>query len=59
VQRLHAEIGNILKQPDIQERLAKLGVEPSGMAPDQLAAFQAAEIAKWARVVKAANVRVD
>lgn len=59
VQRLQTEVAAILKQPDVQERLAKLGVDPSGMAPQQLADFQAAEIAKWAKVVKAANVKVD
>jgi tripartite-type tricarboxylate transporter receptor subunit TctC len=59
VQRLHTEVAAILKQPDVQERLAKLGVEPSGMLPQQLAEFQAAEIAKWAKVVKAANIKVD
>jgi tripartite-type tricarboxylate transporter receptor subunit TctC len=59
VQRLQTEVAAILKQPDVQERLAKLGVDPSGMAPQQLAEFQAAEIAKWAKVVKTANVKVD
>ena len=59
VHRLHTEVAAILKQPDVQERLAKLGVEPSGMLPQQMAEFQAAEIAKWAKVVKAANVKVD
>ena len=59
VQRLQTEVAAILKQPDVQERFAKLGVDPSGMAPQQLAEFQAAEIAKWAKVVKAANVKVD
>jgi tripartite-type tricarboxylate transporter receptor subunit TctC len=59
VQRLYTEISGILKQPDVQERLAKLGVDPSGMTPQQFAAFQAAEIAKWAKVVKEAKVRVD
>jgi tripartite-type tricarboxylate transporter receptor subunit TctC len=59
VQRLYTEISGILKQPDVQERLAKLGVDPSGMTPQQFAAFQAAEIAKWAKVVKEAKVKVD
>ena len=59
VARLHSEVAAILKQPDVQERLAKLGVEPSGAAPQQFAEFQAAEIAKWARVVKAANIKID
>ncbi|MCS6766354.1 MAG: tripartite tricarboxylate transporter substrate binding protein [Candidatus Protistobacter heckmanni] len=59
VQRLYEEIAKILKDPDVQDRLAKLGMEPSGMPPEQFAAFQKAEIAKWAKVVKAANVKID
>jgi tripartite-type tricarboxylate transporter receptor subunit TctC len=59
VDRLHAEIAKILKEPDVQERLAKLGLDPSGMAPAELAAFQKAEIDKWAKVIKAANIKID
>ena len=59
VDRLYAEIARILKEPDVQERLAKLGLDPSGMPPAELAAFQKAEIEKWAKVIKAANIRID
>ncbi len=59
VDRLYAEISRILKEPDVQERLAKLGLDPSGMPPAELAAFQKAEIEKWAKVVKAANIKID
>ncbi|SNT01888.1 Tripartite-type tricarboxylate transporter, receptor component TctC [Noviherbaspirillum humi] len=59
VQRLYTEVAKILKQPEVLEKMAKLGVEPSGMAPQQFAAFQAEEIAKWGKVVKAANVKLD
>ncbi|HVJ76177.1 MAG TPA: tripartite tricarboxylate transporter substrate binding protein [Casimicrobiaceae bacterium] len=59
VDRLHAEIAKILKEPEVQERLAKLGLDPSGMTPAELAAFQKAEIDKWAKVIKAANIKID
>lgn len=59
VNRLYAEISAILKAPDMQDRLAKLGLDPSGMSPQELATFQDAEIKKWAEVVKAAKIRVD
>ena len=59
IQRLHAEIAKIIKSPEISERLTKLGMEPSGMTPTELAAFQASEIAKWAKIIKAGNIKVD
>lgn len=58
-QRLNAEIARAMKQPDVQTRLDDLGVEPAAGPPEQLAEFQKAEIAKWAKVVKAAGVKVE
>ena len=59
VQRLNTEIAKVLKTPDVQARLDELGVDPAAGPPEQLADFQKAEIEKWAKVVKAANVKVD
>jgi len=59
VQRLNTEIARIMKMPDVQARLADLGVEVGGGPPEQLAEFQKAEIAKWAKVVKAAGVKPE
>jgi tripartite-type tricarboxylate transporter receptor subunit TctC len=59
VQRLHAEIVKIIKSADMQERFAKLGLDPSGMTPAELPKFQASEIAKWAAVIKAANINIE
>lgn len=59
LQRLQSEVAKIIKSPEIQERLGKLGMEPSAMTAEQFAAFQASEIAKWAKVIKAGNIRID
>ncbi|KDP87253.1 MULTISPECIES: tripartite tricarboxylate transporter substrate binding protein [Cupriavidus] len=59
VDRLYREISAIIKTPDMQARLEKLGMEPSGMAPEQFAGFQRSEIGKWAKVVKGADIRID
>lgn len=59
VQRLQAEIAKILQQPDIRQRLDTLGLEPSGMASDELAAFETRERDKWAKVVKAGGIKAD
>jgi tripartite-type tricarboxylate transporter receptor subunit TctC len=57
--RLYTEIAKILAEPEMRERLDKLGMEASGMAPAQFAEFQKAEIAKWGKVVKTASIKLD
>ena len=59
VQRLQTEIAKILAQPDIRARLEAMGLEPSGMTPDELGAFETSERAKWAKVVKAGAIKVE
>lgn len=59
VTRLHDEIRKILAQPDMQTRLKGFGMEPADMTVAQIAAFQKAEVEKWAQVIKAANIKVD
>ncbi len=59
VQRLQGEIAKILQQPDIRQRLDLLGLEPSGMTSEALAAFEAKEREKWARVVKAGGIKIE
>ena len=59
VTRLHDEIRKILAQPDMQTRLKGFGMEPTDMNVSQIAAFQKAEVEKWAQVIKAANIKVD
>ena len=59
VTKLNGEIVKVLAQPDMRERLAGLGLDPVGNSPDEFAAFQKAEIAKWAKVVRDAKITVD
>jgi tripartite-type tricarboxylate transporter receptor subunit TctC len=56
VEKLHAAIAQVLAQPEVQQRMAQLGLTVSGMSPQQLAAFQQAEIGKWAAVLKATGI---
>lgn len=57
--RLRDEVVRILALPDMRERLAGLGVDPSGMPGDEFGKIVAADIARWAAVVKAANIKVE
>ena len=59
ITKLNAEFLRALRATDMQERLASQGVESIGSTPDQLAAHIRSELPKWAKVVKAAGVRVD
>jgi tripartite-type tricarboxylate transporter receptor subunit TctC len=59
VTRLHSETLKALANPVVKERLAALGADAVGNTPEQFAAFVQAEIGKWARVVKAAGLKVE
>ena len=54
--RLSAEVASILKLPDMQARLAQLGIDPVGSSPQEFEAYYRAEIASWAKVVKDAKL---
>ena len=55
--RLNAEAVKSLRSPDVAEKLSSQGAEPAPGNPVDFAAFIRAEIDKWSRVVKAANMK--
>jgi tripartite-type tricarboxylate transporter receptor subunit TctC len=59
VSRLHAETAKILRSPDNQKKLADLGLEAGGMAPQELAALIGAEIPRLGKVVRESGAKVD
>ncbi len=59
IDKLAAETQRILKLPDVAERVAGLGAEAVGGTPEQFAGYIKSEIAKWAKVVKEANVELQ
>ena len=59
VTRLSGEVARVLALPDVRERLAVQAWEPVGSTPEAFGAFMKTEHAKWARVVREANIRPD
>ncbi len=59
VTRLHQELVRVLALPDVRERMAGLGVDPSGMSPEEFTKRVAADIARWTRVAREANVKAE
>ena len=57
VAKLNADLAKVLAMPDVKAWIASQAGMPGGGSPEQLAAFQAAETAKWATLVKAANIK--
>jgi tripartite-type tricarboxylate transporter receptor subunit TctC len=59
VTKLQVEIARILQLPDIREKLAGLGGEPVGNTPEQLTAMLKSESARYADIVKRANIKAE
>jgi tripartite-type tricarboxylate transporter receptor subunit TctC len=59
VTKLNQEIGSLLHLPDVQERFSRDGAEPLTSTPAQLGERIAADIVRWRKVVKEANLRVE
>jgi tripartite-type tricarboxylate transporter receptor subunit TctC len=59
VARLHSEIISAMQKPEVQSRMATLGVDIIGNSPQEFAAFIKRDIAKWAVVIKASGARID
>ncbi len=52
-------LATIVHSPQMTAKLAELGLEPTGSTSDELATALAADIARWAPVVKASGFRAD
>lgn len=59
VEKLNRELNRVIKLPDMQERMVGLGLEPAGGSAEQFASFVREDIARWAKVIKDANVRAE
>jgi tripartite-type tricarboxylate transporter receptor subunit TctC len=59
VDRLSAEFARAVRDPDVIKRIGDLGYLPIGDGPSDYAANIKSEIAKWAPVIKAANIKAE
>jgi len=58
VARWNKEIDRIVQLPDVKERMAGEGLEPAGGSPERFREVLKRDIGKWAKVVKAGNIRL-
>jgi tripartite-type tricarboxylate transporter receptor subunit TctC len=59
VDRLNDAVGRITSQPDVKQLWGKQGATPMVMSPAEFERYIQADIAKWARVIKTANIKAD
>jgi tripartite-type tricarboxylate transporter receptor subunit TctC len=59
VQLLNREIGAVLRDPVIREKLIQQGIEPEASTPEGLRDLINSEITKWARVIKEADIKPE
>lgn len=59
IARLHVETVKVLGLPDVKQRIAAAGADVVGNSPEEFAAFIRNERAKYARIVKDANIKIE
>ena len=59
VERLNAAIAATLRSPEVAQKLVELGTDPLFATPAQFAAYVAADLAKWVRLVKEMNLKAE
>jgi tripartite-type tricarboxylate transporter receptor subunit TctC len=57
VDKLNATINAVLEDPAMEPKFADLGAEPAPLSPAELRTFIAAEVDKWAKVIKFADIK--
>ena len=57
VDRLAQETSRAVRSPDLKDRMSAEGLQPVGNTPAEFSAYLRAEMTKWAKVVKAANIK--
>ena len=59
IERIAAEIGKVVKEPAIRDKLLAAGVEPLGLSTAEAVSFFAREKATYSKIAKARNIRAD
>lgn len=59
VDRIHAALAKVLKDPGLVAKLEAQGVELTGSTPEQLEAIGRRDTEKWAKVIRAANISIE
>lgn len=59
VTRVNMAANQVLKDPEVMDRLTRLGIEPVGGTPAQFTAMLTAELAKWKKIIAERKITLD
>ncbi|MEI7785769.1 MAG: tripartite tricarboxylate transporter substrate binding protein [Betaproteobacteria bacterium] len=59
VQKIYADVVQVMRRPEVTARLSELGLEPNPIAPEQFDALIKSDIERWTQLVKTAQLKVD
>jgi tripartite-type tricarboxylate transporter receptor subunit TctC len=59
IDKIQQDTARLLNKPDVKARLESLGLEVVASTPDAFERFVRTELAKWAKVINASNIKVD
>lgn len=59
IDRLNAEVGKVLARPDVKKAWNEQGAEPMAMTPGEFEKYLNDDIAKWAKVIRGAGIKID
>jgi len=59
IDKVHGELERIVANADTRERIAQLGLEASVNSPEEFAVVIKTDTAKWAKVIRAANIKAE
>ena len=59
VERLNAEINKAISTPELRERLSSEALDPMPMTSAEFAAFIAAEVDRWTKLVRERNIEIN
>ena len=58
-EKFHADLVKVMQDPEVKEKFAQLGVEATSGTPGEFAAFMRAEVAKYAKLIKEADIHAE
>jgi tripartite-type tricarboxylate transporter receptor subunit TctC len=59
VARINAGVAGVLKQPDMAEKVREQGFDIVANTPEEAQSFMAAEVERWGKLVREANIKAD